>query len=131
MIKITTSIPYAMLNSGQLETLTDTSKYKGLVNVDKSYTSSIYIHGDLEEHLGFDIPLFLEGDFSDLLKDKQTIKVIYDVDDKPIEEDALMFLWINTEHVGIKKIMGYIIEPGDEDSIKYALKQQKKKPFNI
>jgi len=130
MIKITTTIPYGMFNSGQPETLTDTSKYKGLVNVDKSYTSSIYIHGDLEEHLGFDIPLFLEGDFSDLLKDKQTIKVIYDLNDKTIEEDALMFLWINTEH-GIKKILGYIIEPGDEESIKYALKQQKNKPFNV
>ncbi len=132
MIKLTTSKPYGMFYNGELETLTDVSKYNGLSNIDKDYSAAIYIHGLLEEKLGFDIPRFLDGDFSDLLEnEKQTVKIIYDVDGKTIEEDALMFLWVNIEHPGIKKIMGYIVDPGDGESVEFALKQQLKKPFNI
>ena len=130
MIKITTTKPYGMFYNGELETLTDVSKYNGLSNIDKDYSAAIYIHGLLEEKLGFDIPRFLDGDFSDLLeKEKQTVKIIRDVDGETIEEEALIILWLNTENEGIKKIMGYILDPGDGESIEYALKQQLEKPF--
>ena len=65
MIKVTTN-PYRMFSFTEDDNkpLIDVSKYKGLINIpDKKITINVYLHGTVENKAGFDIPMFLEGDY--------------------------------------------------------------------
>lgn len=77
-LRFTTTEPYSMFFGGDAELLVKPDDI-GTLNENKPIGTGAYIHDDAEELAGFDIPIFLDGDYEQL--------------DLPVEEqDILMML---------------------------------------
>jgi len=119
MIKVTTTSPYSMFSFGNEESpLINTDGYKGFSNIPEwakshNFIGSVYLHGDVQHKAGFDIPIFLDGDFP--LKDG-----VYDcIALVPDEVKCKMYVWFRGIVPG-RRMMGLIVDINDSESIKYA-----------
>ena len=64
MIKVTTTNAHSMFCI-DAKPMIDISKYSGLTNIPKHINTYIYLHGSIQDEAGFDIPVFLEGEYVD------------------------------------------------------------------
>ena len=84
----------------------------------------IYLHYDLEERAGFDIPVFLEGDFPEESGIYPCIGLI------PEEVNCVLYLWIN-KYPSRTTIHGLIVLVSDEEGNKNAYKKYKEEIWQI
>lgn len=127
MLKCTTTGPYPSFLGGELDDIRilveDVKDFPGLANVPKDIriSSNIYLHGRIEERAGFDIPIWLDGDY-----EVDMVDGIHDCEVHLREEVVLckLYCW-HVEPYGTLigsggatknyiSIKGFIIEEGDE-----------------
>jgi len=128
MVKITTSPPGFL--GMTTEPLIDVSNYKGLTNVPEDVSSNIYLHGDIQSRAGYDIPIFLEGEFFG--EGVHDVFVLLPSEEKEGEVDEVpckMYVW-KVNYLGRVMYKGYIITPECE-SREFVEKQFKNKEKHI
>lgn len=109
MLKCTTTEPYSMFSSEEKIPSIDVSKYKGISGIKNKIFCNIYLHGKIEDLAGFDIPIWLDGDFvedfSDGVHDCEVI----------LSDDSYMcklYCWRPLDE-GRCRINGLIVLPDD------------------
>jgi len=121
MVKVTTSSPYGILGGSGGAAIINIEKYPGLINTPgETVRHNIYLHGDLETDAGFDIPIFLEGEYTD--------SGIHDVEFIFPDKVTMckMYLW-NFKEFGIKRVNGLIVDINDTESLEYAISSYESK----
>ena len=111
MIKVTTSEAYGMfdnlISGNNPNPIIDITNFKGLSNKFEPNTSaSIYLHGDLEDKAGFDIPIFLEGEIK--YEGIHDAIALLPGDDNTVQEiKAKIITWKSKLYKPDIKILGY------------------------
>lgn len=94
--------------------------------VHKNPVNGVYLHGQLENIIGFDIPSSCNFDLSKLPKDTYDCLVCSPEVKHPIS--SVLFLWHDQ---GYNRTRGLIVDSNDEKSLKYAFSKYKEEAVFI